>query len=608
MKYLTLAEVYERLQSTSKRLDKTAIISEFLSKASPEEMQTAVLLLQGMIYPRSDEREIGVAAQMMLKAISVASGEPLAAVEKEFNAAGDLGLVAEKIVKKKTQKTLYQKELTVDKVFQNIRKLPEITGAGSVDRKIQLIAELLTSANPLEARFIVRTILQDLRIGVGEGSLRDAIAWAFFPGIAGINAEAETKGSSLKVSSLEEVKRHDLKKYDFLIPENEKLAREIYKSFVEKVQQAYDAVTDFGIVAEMAKKGLLDSETELVIGKPIKVMLSLKADSIEEAFERAGKPAQIEFKYDGFRLQCHRKDKQAWLYTRRLENVTSQFPEVVEIIKTNVKGNNFILDAEAVGYDPKTKRYLPFQHISQRIKRKYGIEKMAEELPVELNVFDLICYEGKSLIKKPFKERRALIEKIIRPVERKIVLANSIITDSESKAKEFFKKSVSMGNEGIMMKNLNAPYKPGARVGHMVKYKETMDTLDLVIVGAEWGTGKRATWLSSFVIACRKNAEFLEIGKVGTGIKEKEEEGVSFPQLTRMLKPHIISEKGNEVNVKPLVVVEVAFEEIQKSPSYSSGYALRFPRLVNLREDRAPEDCSTLKMVEGFYKQQRFGK
>jgi len=335
-------------------------------------------------------------------------------------------------------------------------------------------------------------------------------------------------------------------------------------------------------------------------------MLAQKAKNIEEAFETVGRPAILEYKYDGFRMIIGKHGDKVSIHTRRLENVSAQFPEVVKLIKENVKADSCIIDGEAVGYDPKTKKYVPFQNISQRIKRKYDIEAIAKDIPVELNLFDIVFLNGKSLIKTPFIERRKILEKIVKEKEYRIRLAQQTKTDKDSEAEKFYQKSLNAGNEGVMFKNMNAPYKPGSRVGTWIKLKPIMETLDLVIIAAEWGEGKRAGWLTSFTLAVldQDNDEFLEIGKFGTGIKEKEEEGTSFEQLTELLKPSIISEKGRDVRIKPNIIVEIKFEEIQKSPSYSSGYALRFPRLVRVREDRGPDEASTLDQVEKMYKEQ----
>lgn len=579
MRYSELAELYEKLESTTKRLEKTFLISEFLKKTGSEELEQIALLLQGKLYPPWDEREIGVAGQMMAKAINAATGTGISAVEKEWKKTGDLGKVAAELTKKKKQATLFSRELSVKKVFENIRKLSEIEGSGSVDRKVQLIAELLTSAKPKEALYITRTILQDMRVGVGAGAMRDAIAWAYFPEIAGRKPE-------------EEFEREE---------------KGAYNEILEKVQEAYDLTNDFGVVAKIAnEKGLKGLESiELNIGVPLKVMLALKVDSIAEGFETVGKPAQLEYKYDGFRMQVHKAGKKIWIFTRRLEDVTRQFPDVVEAARKHVTADRFIIDCEAVGFSPKTKKYLPFQNISQRIKRKYDIEQLVKELPVELNVFDVMCIDGKSTIRKPFSERSEIVERIIKPARRKVVVAKKLVTDSEKEAKQFFDESLRNGNEGVMIKKLDAPYKPGARVGYMLKYKPVSEYLDLVIVGAEWGEGKRATWLSSFTIACKSGDDFVEIGKVGTGIKEKPKEGLSFGQLTELLKPLITSEKGKEIKVRPEVVVEIGYGEIQKSPTYSSGYALRFPRVIRLRDDKAPDEATTLEQIEKYYAKQK---
>src|SRR3989344_8222533 len=317
-------------------------------------------------------------------------------------------------------------------------------------------------------------------------------------------------------------------------------------------------------------------------------MLFQKAHDIEDAFERVGKPCAFEYKYDGFRLQIHKKSGKITLYTRHLENVTKQFPEVVKYAETHIDADNFILEGEAVGFDPKTKKYKPFQFVSQRIKRKHDIEELSKKLPVELNIFEVIYLNGKNCIKEPYEKRREMIEKIIKEEKWKIIIAKQIVTSSEKDAKKFYEEALANGQEGTMAKNMKGIYKPGSRVGFGVKIKPTMDTLDLVIVGAQWGEGKRSKWLSSFTIACldEDTGEYVELGNVGTGIKELEGEGVTFDQLTKLLQPLIIEDKGKTVKVTPKIVVEVDYEEIQKSPTNSSGYALRFPRVVNLREDK----------------------
>jgi DNA ligase-1 len=582
MKYGELVGVYEKLESTTKRLEKTYHLSEFLKKVDSEELGRILLLVQGKVFPSWDERKIGMAARLLLKALLISTGiDP----EEEWKKTGDLGLAAEKVIERKKQVTLFSQELTSSKVFENLQKLATLEGTGTVDKKIKLVSELLTSATPLEAKYIIRTVIEELRVGLGEGTIRDAIVWAYF-------------GDQAKV------------KYDVSNNNLELENREEYNRYVSAVQEAYDVVNDFSTVAKMAKqKGLAGlSEIKLEPGTPIKVMLYLKAKSLGDAYSSVGTPAAIEFKYDGFRMQIHKKGEEITIFTRRLEDVTAQFPDVLEFVKEYVYGESFIIDCEAVGYDRFSKKYLAFQNISQRIKRKYDIEDIAKKFPVELNVFDVIYYNGESLIKKPFSERREIIVSMIKePEYLKIKPAQQIVTSDIKEAEEFYQRSLDAGNEGIMVKNLSGIYKPGARVGYGMKVKPTMETIDAVIVGAEWGEGKRSAWLASFIIAVRdsETGEFLEIGRVGTGIKEKAEEGVSFGQLTEMLKPLVVKEEGKIVYVKPEIIIEIDYEEIQKSPTYKSGYALRFPRFVHLREERSPEEITTKEDIEELYESQR---
>lgn len=589
MKYEKLAKVYEQLEKTSKRLHKTHILAEFLKELPAKETAQVMLLIQGKVFPEWDDRKLGMASQLIVKALASTVGIELSNVEALWKKTGDLGTVAKELFFKKKQRTLFCAELTVTKVFGNLQKLSTLEGQGTVDRKIALVSELLSLAEPLEALYIVRTILEDLRVGLGEGTLRDAILVAYF-------------GKQLNII-------YDEKENKLNVPEEKEAERE---KILESLQRAIDITNDYGEVAELAQQGITALQNVLLKpGRPVNVMLYQKAENIKEGLEIVGTPCAAEFKYDGFRLLINADNGKIKLYTRRLENATKQFPDVVSFIKENVKGNSFILDAEIVGYDIKTGGYTAFQQISQRIKRKYDIEKFVKELPIEVNVFDILYYEGKNLLNASYKERRAILEKIITSVNKKIRVSEQIIVQNEKEAEQFYKKSLSAGNEGIMMKNLEGVYKPGSRVGYGVKVKPVMETLDLIIIKATWGEGKRSKWLASFTVACRdaESGELLEIGNVGTGIKEKSDEckegDISFPQLTELLKPEIIEDKGREVIVKPKIVLEIAYEEIQSSPSTTSGFALRFPRAIRLREDRGIKDISTVEEVEKLAREQR---
>ena len=556
MKYSEFVEVYERLSKTTKRLEKTDILSEFLKKLSKDDDEEWVYLIRGKVLPDYDSREFGVSGQLIMKVISKASGVSLDAIGQKFNKIGDLGEVAEELMKNRKQAPLYSKKLTVDKVFDNLRKLFDLDGKGSVDKKTSLIAELLTNSNGTEAKWIVRTVLGDLRIGVADSTLRDSLAETF---------DSENK-----------------------------------KELAHKIEDVYDLNNDFGEIFRALKKGKKElDKISLSPGKALNVMLPVKVTEISEAFRICGKPAALEHKYDGFRVVITKKDDEIKLFTRRLEEVTNQFPDVIEVVRKNIKGKDFIVDSEVVGYDPITKKYKPFEAISQRIRRKYHIDDLIKKLPVEINAFDVIYLDGKSLVEKTFRERRKILEKIIKVSNFKIRTSTQIVTDSEEKAMEFYHKALDLGEEGIMIKKLDSVYKPGRYIGHMVKMKPEAKDLDLVITSAEYGTGKRAGWLTSYIVACHKEGKYLNVGKVASGLKEKESEnGTTYSEMTELLKPLIISEKGNRVKVKPKIVVSVTYQNIQKSPTYSSGFAMRFPRITHYRPDRNIKDIASLKDIE----------
>ena len=569
MKYSKLAELYEQISSTTKRLEKTDILAKFLKQLDDSD-KDALYLLLGEIYADYDEKRIGISDQLAIKAIAKATGTPNEKVVHEWKTIGDLGKVAEKLIGKNKQSTLSSNSsLTIQKVLENLRKLPGLEGKGTVEKKISLITELLSSATAKEALYIIRTLLSDLRIGIKESTIRDSLAKAFF--------------------------------------------KDDKKEAVKDIQDAIDKSNDIVEVFDMAKKGKLKDldKVHLEIGKPIKVMLAQKAKNIHEAFEAVGKPCAVEYKYDGFRMLIHKKGNEVILFTRRLENVTRQFPEVADFIRKYVDGNSVILDSEAVGFNSQTKKYTSFQNISQRIRRKYDIEKLQSELPVEINVFDILYYNGESLLNEPFKKRTELIKKIIKSHPYKIIHAKQIITSDEKKAGEFFKNALRDNQEGVMFKNLEAVYQPGRRVGHMLKIKPEEKDLDLVITGAEYGTGKRSGWFSSFILSCRdeKTGKYLEIGKMGTGIKEKSTEesgiGISFNELTQKLKPLITKESGKTVEIKPKIVISVTYQEIQHSPNYNSGFALRFPRFTALRPDKSASDANTLDEVKKDFEKQK---
>jgi DNA ligase-1 len=456
----------------------------------------------------------------------------------------------------------------MEKVFGNLQKIASIEGRGSQDTKISLIKELVSSAGPKEAKYIVRTVLGQLRIGVAEGVLRDSIAGAFF----GSEDAAERK------------------------------------KIISAIEWAWFLRPDYAEVAKIAKEsGLRGLEKVSVeVGEPYQVLLAEKANDLKEALETFERPL-LEFKYDGARICIHKKSEKIWLYTRRLENVTKQFPDLFALAKSGIKAGECIIEGEMLGVSPKDGSPMPFQMLSQRIKRKYDIEQIAKQIPIQVNLFDIVFLDGKELFSAPLHERRKLLESIVKTTPGKFQLAEKLETTDPRKAEAFYQSALKAKQEGVIVKNLDATYQPGRRVGYWLKVKPIMETLDLVITGAEWGTGKRTSWLGTFVLSCRKGDEFVECGMMGTGIKEKQavEGDVTFDELTRQLKPLIVREEGNKVLVKPKIVVEIAYEEIQKSPTYSSGFALRFPRLLRIRVDKSPEEADDVGRMEKLYRSQK---
>lgn len=551
MLYSEFVDLYEKIASTTKKLQKIEIISEFLPKLKGNE--ELIYLLRGRVFPDYDVRELGISNQLVIKSISVASGFSISEVNSKFKEVGDLGNISVELLSRKKQNSLFSKKLTARHIIDSLRKISETSGDGAVDKKVAIVSELLIESHGREACYIVRTLLSDLRIGVADAVLLSAINKAFFG-----NSEMLTK-----------------------------------------IERAYDLINDFSQILKLSISGEKAFEhVSLIPGRPLNVMLATKVESVEEAFDVCGKPAAFEHKYDGFRIIISSDGKKIRLFTRRLEDVTAQFPDVVEIISKHVNAKNFILDAEAVGFDLKNNRYLPFEAISQRIKRKYGISELSQKMPVEIKVFDIIYLNGEDKLEMPFIERRNIIEKIIDNVPWKISLSKQIITDSETEVEKFYKDALKMGEEGIMIKNLQSHYVSGRYVGNMAKLKPDSSEFDLVIVGGEYGTGKRAGGLTSFIVACKIGDNFLEVGKVSSGLKEKASEGTTYSEIDSLLKPLIISEDDSGVKVKPKIVVSVTYQNIQPSPTYSSGFALRFPRITHYRPERGIHDIATLEDVK----------
>ncbi len=555
MDYSELVEYYERLESTQSTLDKTEILAE-LFREHEDELGDVVMLSSGRVFPKWKNRDTGLSSKTMVDVISRATGRSEEDITEVWREEGDLGLAAEEMVDGKTQQRLVQKTLTVQEVMETLDEIAsmeeEALESIDVSKKVGKAADLVSASSPQEARYVVRNLLQNMRLGVAEGLIRDALAEAFFDG-----------------------------------------------DHVEDIQHAYDLTNDFRQVAEACRDGINEVKSlEMEIFRPVNSMLAKKVESIKEGFEEVGKPAGIDFKYDGVRAQIHVSNGELKVFTRRLEDITDQFPDVVEAVEQNIDAEDVILDTEITGYNPESNQPVPFQRLSKRVKRKYDIEKLRQEIPVEVRPFDLIYHDG-SLLQDTYEKRLKKLRSIVEEERRELRLVDHTETGSEERVAEFDQRATSSGHEGIMMKKMDACYKPGKRVGYMVKLKPVMETLDLAVVGAKWSEGRRSGWLGRLKLGAWNEEEqrYEMVGRMATGLTDEELE-----EITNRLKPLITEEDGRDVTVEPEILLEVEYEEIQESPTYESGYALRFPRLKTFRDDK--EQADTKEKLERLYTQQ----
>ncbi len=908
MKYSELTRTYERLESTQSKLEKADILAELFRKANDRDLPKLVLLASGRVFPSYSKEVIGIASKLMVKAIAKAAGFSLKEVEGKFKETGDLGLTAAYFVGSRKQQTLFKKDLDTDKVFENLRKLPGITGLRSQEKKMNLIAELFASAGPKESVYITRTILEEMRVGVARGIIRDSIVKAFLepedkekkkelteaveyafnitsdfsrviviakekgekglksvkvhPGrphhlMLGEKAESIkeitdkfgkvaveykydgmrcvsgftyiyvknkgmfpvrdvkvgdevlthkgrfrkviaknkrkldkgekifrfstylgnefkiTEGHEILVNTKSKIKWVPVEKVPkgaeavFSIPriknkekvpnkmvlstignykkeiklnedffrfmgcwvgdgysneynnthrlgivfnQNKRKKIEYYKNIIiKKLGILKDKVSEHthnggtsvywtdtpllkwisanfrkeggkgcrdkklpswfwnisenqfkaflkgwkdadgyedktGIASIMTKEKQLASLTQLIALK-FGIILGVRKVRVNDKnyykiiFTKSSKHARIKnntlfvrilkkekIKYPDPRTivynlqvkddesycttiaslhncEIHKKNDKIWVFTRRLDDVSRQFPDLVELCKKGLKPAECVVEGEVLSVDEKGYPK-PFQSLSQRIQRKYDIKEIVKKIPIQINLFDITYLNGKMLFDKTFSERRRLLEKSVKSREGKLQLARQIVTDDPKKAGKFYKEALKARQEGVFLKVPGSKYVFGRHVNGWYKIKPIMETLDLVIVAATWGEGKRSKWLSSYVLACRDpdTDEFLPCGMMGTGLTEE-----MFQTMTDTLEPMVTEEKGKNVKVRPKVVVEVAYQEIQKSPTYRAGYALRFPRLLKIREDKGPEEADTLERLEKLYKTQGRG-
>jgi DNA ligase-1 len=577
MLFREVVDYYEQLEATTKRLEMTDILAALLSKTPPAVIDKVVYMTLGELYPAYVGLELGVAEKLAARAIRQVSGAGEKELNELFSRHGDLGTVAELLLRTKEQTTLFVQELTVEEVYGSLEKIAKASGPGAVDVKTAVLSKLLAMATPVEAKHIVRIVTGKMRLGVADMTVLDALAKAF--------------GGD----------------------------REVY-------ERAYNLSSDIGLVAKTAAMEGVEgvSKFRVRVGIPVRCMLAERLSSAVEILEKMDGVGFTEYKYDGERMQIHKAGEKVWIFSRRQENITQQYPDVVEAVEKYVKAAEAILECEAVPLDPDTGETLPFQELMHR-KRKKEIERAAEEYPVALYFFDILYVDGEDMTTKPFLERRKMLEKVIVEDER-VKLSTGLLTHSPEEVEKIFAEAVEAGCEGVIVKSVgeDSVYRAGARGWQWIKFKrdyrsEMIDTVDLVVVGAFHGRGRRRGKFGALLTAVYNEERdvFQTVCKVGSGFKDEDLE--RFTEMINQLKiPHkharVESLMTPDVWVEPSIVLEIIGAEVTLSPVHTcawgvlkEGYGLgiRFPRYTGrLRTDKKPEDATTDREIVEMYRRQ----
>ncbi|MEE9224226.1 MAG: ATP-dependent DNA ligase [Thermoplasmata archaeon] len=579
MLYEEIVEIYDKIARTMKRLEMTDHLVELFSKVDPEEIGKVVYLTQGKVYPDFIPIELGIAEKMVIKAIASTSGLGDNEIDRLWKEKGDMGHVAEEAMGRKTQTTLLgMTELSVEKVYENLEKIAKASGPRSQDIKMRYFSDLLHNSKPVEAKYITRSVMGKMRLGVADMTLIDALAIAF----------AE-KGER------------------------------------DEIERAYNVCSDLGMVAEtLAREGLDEvKKIHLKVGVPIRAMLAERLPTLEAILEKTGGKAAFEFKYDGLRLQAHINSDKVELFSRRLENMTDQFPEFKTELKNVFQGKEAIIEGECVPIDVNTGAFLPFQIVSHRRGRKYGLREAQEDYPVHLVLFDCLYLDGEDLTNEPYEKRRERLKKAIKPSDT-VMFSEVVVTDNPEDAERFFLQSIEDGSEGLIAKSLSSVYVAGSRGWNWIKYKkdyqsEMSDTVDLVVVGAFAGRGRRAGTYGALLMASYDEDEdrYKTFCKLGSGFDDE-----MLLELPTRLDEHKLEKVHEKVDSKmkadfwfePAVVLEVLGAEITISPSHTAaldskkkgaGLAIRFPRFTGRwRDDKGPLEATTVKELAGMYESQ----
>jgi DNA ligase 1 len=579
MTFRTLAQYFQRLEQTASRNSMTEILAQLLEKASVDEIDKIAYLTQGRVAPLYQPLEFGMADRTMIQVIARAFGLQASVVNKQFGILGDLGVVGEKMETGNPRLFGNEKQdLSVTEVYNELLRLAKTSGGGSVETKVNILAELIQNLDPLSVRYVIRIPLAKLRLGFSDMTVLDALSWM-----------------------LGKTKEHRI-----------------------EIERAFNVRPDLGFIAKVVKdrglKGLKDVQPE--VGVPIVMARAERLSSAEGIIKQIGKCA-VEGKFDGFRVAVHKKGNIVRMFSRNMEETTAMFPDLVAAVLKQIKAKDVIFEGEAIGYNPQTGEFLPFQETVQR-KRKYDIEKTALEVPLRLMCFDCLYVDGKNLIKEPFLERRKQLEKIIGDGGI-LVLSEIKIIDNPKELEILFQDKISRGLEGVMCKKLDGEYQAGARGWNWIKLKRSYqgkldDEIDAVVMGYDYGQGKRSGFgIGDFLIGVYdpKTDTFKTMAKIGTGLTDDEWRQMQIKSEKLKVKDKPIRydvDKAMTCNVwvQPEMVVVIRADEISRSLVHTAGrtekepgYALRFPRLVDYRDDKLPEDATCIKEVEEMYNLQR---
>lgn len=634
---------------------------DLLSRANGPEREMVIRLTKGELRPGYEGVELGIAEKLLDRALYQVTLMPLDRIEEKRLLLGDVGLMAEDVIRTKKQASLFSEPLTVERVFRNLERISIKEGKDSQDLKLKIIAEMMHDSSPIEARYLARTMCQKLRLGIADMTIIDALAYLTTDGFESLSDElgALVKHERLEkdvrdlrsrrtapIYDLEELTSHPSKHgldkaMAGMVLERVRSLKEKISSNREFLVRLYNVHPDLGHIArKLSEEGIEALSTiKVTPGIPLRSMLGERLRSIKDILEKMGGEAALEYKYDGLRVQAHMvKEDGKWrtkFFSRQLEDITSQFPDVRKALEGAFEGKDCIIEGECVPVDPDTGELLPFQLISQRRGRKYDLDRMMKEVPVNLVLFDCLYLNGCDLTGSPYLKRRASLEGAFPSIKEGMIPSASVslsvmrLVRSEADGESFFESALEVGCEGIMAKStaVGSIYQAGSRGWLWIKYKkdyrsEISDTLDLVVVGAFHGTGRRKGTYGALLMAAYDTASdtFVTTCKLGSGFNDEH-----LRQVPIMLEDLVVPKGGAwrrvrsriepDIRLNPKVVLEVLGSEITFSPLHTcsmdrlkpgAGLSVRFPRFTGrFRNDKGPEQATTAQEMESMYSAQR---